>query len=55
MELDEVLRAYEVTRLPRDGSLHLVWARVEVDDEDGAPIVLLDAYRVSRVPHTVAS
>ena len=55
MELEEVLRAYEVTRLPRDGSVHLVWARVDVDDEDETPIVLLDAYRVSRVPQTAAS
>lgn len=54
--LEDLLSAYEVTRVPQESSVHLTWDAVDGgSDDDGAPIVLLDAYRVSRVPHTVAS
>lgn len=66
MELAQRLDDYEVTRIPGQARLRLVWsAPVDVDvdeapsgtanDADGvATLILLAPYRITRVPRGVA-
>lgn len=56
-ELSARLERYEVTTVRPATRLRLVWSApdVEVDDAPApAGVALLDAYRITRVPHLAA-